>query len=159
VADNAKVGIGELIVGQIAAALITASIIYIFPQIEFQYFSEHLVLITAIAVTAYFGLIKPEFSDTIFISFMVAATSIFFCDFVTQYNGEESIWRTRDFLFLSIFLIAFIAFAITSYKKSNSRNASFTTIIITCFIQFWINCAIIVKPDGVLALLQDLFRQ
>jgi hypothetical protein len=156
--DMKKVGIRELIVGQLAAAVFTAFIVYVFPKINLQFLSQQLVLISAIAVTAYFGLIKPEFSDTIFISFIVAATSIFFCNYITQYTGADSIWRTRDFIFLSVFLMVFVVFAITSYIKSNSSNASVTVTVITCFFQFWIICTIIVKPDGVLNLLKGIFN-
>lgn len=159
VSDGKSVGTRELIFGQAVAVLFTAFVIYVFPKINLQFISQQLVIITAIAATAYFGLIKPEISDTIFISFMVAATGIFFCNFVTQYTGAESIWKTRDFIFLSIFLMAFVAFAITSYVKSNRGNTSVTATIIACFLQFWIVCAIIVKPDGVLNLLKDLFTQ
>jgi hypothetical protein len=149
----------ELIFGQIVAALFTAFVVYVFPKIELQFVSQQLVLVLAIALTAYFGLIKPEFIDTVFISFMIAATSIFFCSFVTQYTGSESIWKTRDFIFLSVFLIAFVVFAIISYIRSNNGNLSVMATITTCFFQFWITCAIIVKPDGVLKLISDFFNQ
>jgi hypothetical protein len=153
------VGIRELIFGQIIAAVFTAFVIYVFPKIDLQIISQQLVLILAITVTAYFGLIKPEFIDTVFISFMIAATSIFFCNFVTQYSGSESIWKARDFLFLSAFLVAFVVFAIISYIRSNNGSLSVTATIASCFLQFWVTCAIIVKPDGVLKLVGDLFKQ
>jgi hypothetical protein len=150
---------GELIIGQIAAILITAFVIYIYPKINMQYLSQHLVLIATIAATAYFGFLKPAFSDTIFITFLVSAASIFFCDFASQYTGAEPIWEVRDFIILSIFLLSITAFAITSYTRANNRNIPMLTTTFFCFLLFWIICIVIVKPNGIYDLFKGLFQE
>ena len=150
---------GELIVGQIAAILVTAFVIYIYPKINMQYMSQHLVLIATIAVTAYFGFLKPEFIDTIFITFLVSAASIFFCDFASQYTGSVPIWEVRDFVILSVFLLSITAFAITTYTRSNNRKIPMLTTTFFCFLQFWIMCIVIVKPHGIYELLKGFFQE
>jgi hypothetical protein len=149
----------ELIIGQIAAILITAFVIYIYPKIDMQYLSQNLVLIATIAVTAYFGFLKPGFSDTIFITFLISAASIFFCDFASQYDGVVPIWEARDFILLSTFLISITAISITSYTRANNRNVPMITTTFFCFLQFWIICAVIVKPDGIFNLFKVLFQE